>query len=57
MQYDDPNADLLSDLLSRLERRVNLRDEPTELDQIQKWIIFILFIRGTMIIYSITILS
>ena len=55
MQYDDPNADLLSDLLSRLERRANLRDERTELDS--KWIIFILFIRGTMIIYSITILS
>lgn len=36
MQYDDPNADLLSDLLSRLGRRVNLRDERTELDQIQK---------------------
>lgn len=36
MQYDDPNADLLSDLLSRLERRANLRDERTELDQIQK---------------------
>lgn len=40
MQYDDPNADLLSDLLSRLERRVDLRDEPTELDLIELFLYY-----------------